>query len=322
MERKMLIRDIKVQPDLVLAPIASFTDTSFRRKVKDIGGCGLIFSEMISVEALIRCSGKTLKMLKFSEDEKPIAIQISGCHMMRMVEAAKMIEDRGVDIIDINMGCPARKVVKSGAGAALMNNLPLAAKIIETINKNVSIPVMVKIRAGWKNGDKKGIKTAIAAQEAGASAITVHPRYRYDFFSEKADWSLIEEVKSSVSIPVIGNGDVKEAKDAIRMKEETRCDGVMIGRAAINNPWIFKQIVDLMEGREPHPVTLEDKKKFALEHFKLLQEYEEENIALHRMKSFTGWYFKGIPGGSKFRRRLNDVRTITEFFDGALDYLS
>lgn len=318
----MLIGNINIQPNLALAPIANFTDTIFRKKVKNIGGCGLTYSEMISVEALVRGSRKTLKMLEFSESERPIAIQILGSNVMRMVEGAKMIEDEGADIIDINMGCPAKKVVKAGAGCALMNNIPLAAKIIETIRRNVSIPVTLKMRAGWERGDKKGIGTAIAAQEAGASAVAVHSRYRYDSFSEEADWLLIEKIKSSVKIPVIGNGDVKEARDAIRMKEETGCDGVMIGRAAMSNPWIFKQTVDLRKGQEPHLATLDDRKKFAREHFHLLLKHEEETIALHRMKSFTSWYFKGIPGGIKFRRRLNSLRNTSDFFDSVLDYLS
>lgn len=317
----MLIRNIKIEPDLVLAPIASFTDTIFRKKVKEIGGCGLIFSEMISVEALTRKSQKTQKMLSFCKEEKPIAIQISGCNVERMVEAAKIIESRGPDIIDINMGCPARKVVKTGAGSALMNNLPLASKIINMVRKAVTIPVTVKIRAGWEREDKKGIPLAIAAEEAGASAITVHPRYRYDSFGDKADWPLIGEVKSLVSIPVIGNGDVKEAKDAVRMKSETGCDAVMVGRAAVRNPWIFKQIVDLRSGQAPLFASFEDRKRFAREHFHLLLEYEDEKVALHRMKSFAGWYFKGIPGGIQFRRRLNSVRTASEFLESSLDYL-
>ncbi len=317
----MFIRDIKIEQDLVLAPIASFTDTTFRMKVKGIGGCGLIFSEMVSVEALTRGCQKTLKMLTFSEIERPIAIQISGTNVTRMVEAAKIVEGRGADIIDINMGCPARKVIKTGAGSALMNNISLASEIIDNLRKAVSIPVTVKIRAGWEKGDKKGLDTAIAAQEAGASAITIHPRYRCDSFGNKADWTLISEVKSSVRIPVIGNGDVKDAKDAIRMKNETGCDAVMIGRAAIRNPWIFKQIVDLRNGQEPFSATLDERKRFAKEHFQLLLEYENEKIALHRMKSFAGWYFKGIPGGINFRRRLNSVRTSSEFLNSALDYL-
>jgi tRNA-dihydrouridine synthase B len=317
----MLIQDIKIEPDLVMAPIASFTDTTFRKKVKDIGGCGLIFSEMISVEALTRGCKKTLKMLTFSETERPIAIQISGCNVMRMVEGAKIIEGKGADIIDINMGCPARKVVKTGAGSALMNNRVLASEIIEKVRQAVSIPVTVKTRAGWEKGDRKGVDMAIAAQEAGASAITMHPRYRYDSYKDQADWSLIGEVKSSVRILVIGNGDVKEAKDAIRMKSETGCDAVMIGRAAVRNPWIFKQTVDLRKGEEPFLATLDDKKQFAREHFHLLLEHENEKIALHRMKSFAGWYFKGIPGGINFRRRLNSVRTPSEFLNSALDYL-
>lgn len=317
----MFIQNIKIEPDLVMAPIASFTDSTFRKKVKEIGGCGLIFSEMISAEALTRGCKKTLKMLMFSETERPIAIQISGWNVMRMAEAAKIIEGRGADIIDINMGCPARKVIKTGAGSALMNNPARASEIIEKVRQAVTIPVTVKIRAGWKKGDKKGIDAGMVAQEAGASAITMHPRYPHDSYGNRADWSLIGELKAIARIPVIGNGDVKNVKDAVRMKSETGCDAVMIGRAAVRNPWIFKQIVDFRKGREPFTATLEDRKRFAREHFHLLLEYENEKIALHRMKSFAGWYFKGIPGGINFRRRLNSVRTPSEFLNSALDYL-
>ena len=318
----MILKDLTIDPDLALAPIAGFTETYFRRMIKKIGGCGLIFSEMVSSEALTRDSKKSYRLIRFSPEEKPIAMQISGADPERMAEAAKIVENAGGDAVDINMGCPARNVVKTGAGSALINDPSRAAAVMKAVKKSVSIPVTVKIRGGWKSGDKKGIAIALSAEDCGASAVTVHPRSRHDSFKEKVEWILIGEIKSVLHIPVIGNGDVKEPQDALRMIEETGCDGVMIGRAAIFNPWIFKQIGQIQNGGIPETVTAADRNKFACEYFRTVLQYEEERSALHRMRSFAGWYFKGVPGALQFRRLLSSIKSASEFFETSLEYLS
>ena len=318
----MILQNLAIEPELILAPIAGFTDTYFRRMIKRIGGCGLIFSEMVSSEALARDSRKSFRLIGFSAEEKPIAIQISGADPKRMAEAAKIIEANRADAVDINMGCPSRNVTRSGAGSALIMNPDLAAEIITAVRESVSIPVTVKIRGGWKSGDKKGIALAHAAEDCGASAVTVHPRARHDSFKEKAEWSLIGEIKSLLKIPVIGNGDVKEPEDALRMMKDTGCDAVMIGRAAIFNPWIFRQIGQMQNGEASGVVAADDRKKFARDYFQMVLLHEEGRAALHRMRSFAGWYFKGVPGALHLRRSLSSIRSASEFFEMALEYLS
>ncbi|MEW5806901.1 MAG: tRNA dihydrouridine synthase DusB [Acidobacteriota bacterium] len=318
----MILKHVIIEPGLALAPIAGFTDTYFRREIKKLGGCGLIFSEMVSSEALTRDSKRSHKIMEFSHAERPIAIQISGANRERMALAAKIVEDSGADILDINMGCPVSRIVKTGAGAALINDPALVARVLRAVTGSVTIPVTVKIRSGWQKWDRKGIELSRIAEENGAAAITVHARSRSDSFKEKAEWPLIGEVKYQVKIPVIGNGDVKEAEDAIRMKRETGCDAVMIGRAAMSNPWIFRQIMQIERGEVPEVISAAERNRFALEHFRILLENEEDRIALHRMRSFAGWYFRRVPGALQYRRLLNSIKTAREFLETSLDYLS
>ncbi len=318
----MILHSLTIEPDFILAPIAGFTDTYFRRMVKKIGGCGLVFSEMVSSEALTRNSKKSFRFMEFTSEEKPISIQISGADHLRMAEAAKIAEAQGADAVDINMGCPARTVVRSGAGSALINDPSRASEVLKAVRASVSIPVTVKIRGGWHSGDRKGIELARIAEECGASAVTVHPRSRQDSFKEKAQWSLIGEIKSLLGIPIVGNGDVVRPDDALRMMKETGCDAVMIGRGAIFNPWIFKQIGQLLNGGVYEPATSMERKKFAVDYFRMVLDNEDERTALHRIRSFAGWYFKRMPGALHLRRSLNSIRSTSEFFATSLEYLS
>ncbi len=318
----MILHSLTIEPGFILAPIAGFTDTYFRRMVKRIGGCGLVFSEMVSSEALTRGSKKSYKFMEFVSEEKPISIQISGANHIAMAQAARIAEAQGADAVDINMGCPAHSVVRSGAGSALINDPSRAAEVLKAVKDSVSIPVTVKIRGGWQSGDRKGIELARIAEECGASAVTVHARSRHDSFKEKAEWLLISEVKSFVRIPVIGNGDVMEPDDALRMMKETGCDAVMIGRGAIFNPWIFRQISQLLSEGVYEPATSMERKKFAVDYFQMVLGNEDERTALHRIRSFAGWYFKGMPGALHLRRSLNSIRSASEFFAISLEYLS
>jgi len=319
----MSIREILQQNPLVLAPMAGITDFPFRMICKRLGA-GLVYSEMLSVEALVREHKRTKGMLKTDPDERPVVFQIFGSKPESLAEAARIVSRGDVDFIDINMGCPVPKVLKCGAGSALLRDIALAREIMSAVVGASRIPVTVKIRLGWDAKNIVALDMARAAESAGIAAITVHGRTKVQGFSGHADWSMIKAVKESVGIPVIGNGDVRSAGDAKRMMDETGCDGVMIGRAVQGNPWIFREALQyLRTGAVPPPPTFEEREAVMQGHLVDMVNLAGENIGVREMRKHLCWYTKGIPGGAEFRERVNhlvsagDVRhEVIRYFEG------
>lgn len=301
----MQIHDILKNNPLVLAPMAGITDFPFRIICKELGA-GIVFSEMVSVEALIREHKRTHGMLHTDPAERPVVFQIFGSKLASMAEAAHIVSRGEVDFIDINMGCPVPKILKSGAGSALLRDLGLAKDIMAAVVQYSKVPVTVKIRLGWDAKNIVAVDFAQAAEAAGISAVTVHARTKAQGFSGHADWAMIKEVKDSVRIPVIGNGDVRSAQDAKRMQDETGCDGVMIGRAAQGNPWIFREAKQYLAtgAIPPHP-TLDERRTIMLRHLHDMVRLVGENIGVREMRKHLCWYTRGLHAGAEFRTRVN-----------------
>ena len=314
----MRIGAVPLDEPLILAPMAGITDQYFRLILKRIGGVGLVTMEFISSEALTRGSVRTRHMMQFSEEERPLAIQIYGSDPERMAEAAAFVEALGADVVDINMGCPANKVLKGCAGAALMGDLGLARRIVASVRRSVSIPVTVKFRLGLDDRSANYLELGRICQDEGAAAVAMHARTARQMFSGRADWERIRDLKSALSIPVSGNGDIETPADALRLWSDTGCDGVMIGRAAVKNPWIFRQIADLRNGRQPVEPGLGERRDLIRYHFECLREREEEAFALHKIRTFTGWYTHGLPNGRALRQRISALASTAHFLD-ALD---
>ncbi len=302
----MKIANITIDNPFVLGPMAGITDSVFRRICKSYG-CGLVFSEMISSKGLFYNDEKTEELLKVYDEEKPMAFQIFGSDPEIMAHAAKKLDCRKNDLLDINMGCPVQKVVKSGDGSALLKNPDLVGSIVKAVVEASSKPVTVKIRIGWDINSINVIDIAKKIEHYGASAVTVHSRTREQFYSGKADWEYIKSVKKSVNIPVIGSGDVFSGKDAVQMLEETGCDGVMIARGARGNPWIFQEARDLLKGSNSFAVGTEEKLDTAIKHFKLLVEEKGEYRASREIRKHVGWYLKGMPHAGEVRRMINTL---------------
>ena len=305
---------ISVDPPLVLAPMAGVTDRQFRLILRRVGGVGLVTMEFVSSEALTRGSQRTVEMMDFCEEERPLSIQIYGSDPHRMAEAARHVESIGADVCDINMGCPANKVLKGCAGCALMGDLDLAREIVATVRKAIRIPLTVKFRAGIRDQALNFIELGKICEGEGVDGVALHPRTAKQMYRGKADWQRIARLKQALSIPVVGNGDVESAGDVLRMFDETGCDGVMIGRASMKNPWIYRQAVSLMAGLVPTEPTLGDRRELILAHFNLLMEQETDvKFAMHKLRTFTGWYTHGLPGGKHLRMQINQLSTPDEF---------
>jgi len=319
----MDIRDVLKNNPLVLAPMAGITDFPFRMICKEMGA-GLVYSEMLSVEALVREHKRTFGMLHTDTRERPVVFQIFGSKPESMAEAAQIVSLGEVDFIDINMGCPVPKVLRSGAGSALMRDLGLATEIMAAVVGASSVPVTVKIRLGWDAQNIVAVDFARAAERTGIVAVTVHGRTKAQGFSGTADWGMIKVVKDSVGIPVIGNGDVRSGMDARRMIDETGCDGVMIGRAIEGNPWIFREAKQYLEtGVVPPLPTLDERKSIMLRHLNDMVRLAGEDIGVLEMRKHLSWYTKGLQGGAEFRERINHMwgvgnikREIAEYFEG------
>ncbi|NPV72931.1 MAG: tRNA dihydrouridine synthase DusB [Pelotomaculum sp.] len=301
----MRIGSVVLDNPVIAAPMAGITDKAFRILAREFG-CGLVCTEMVSDQALLHGNPKTCSLLDVAGEAGPVSVQIFGSNAACMAEAAGIAESRGAGIIDINMGCPTPKIVKNGEGAALMREPEKAARIVRAVVERVKVPVTVKMRKGWDDNSPNAVELARLAAEAGAAAVTVHGRTRSQLYAGKADWEIIAAVKRAVDVPVIGNGDVWTPQDALAMLEQTGCDGVMIGRAALGNPWIFRRTVHFLKTGEllPGPTPAE-KAAMALRHLDLLVEFKGEKVAVWEMRKHAAWYMKGLRGAARLREQVN-----------------
>ena len=307
---------------LVLAPMAGVCDMPYRLICKEMG-CGLMYTEMISAMGLKYGDRNTLKILEMSEDERPVAAQVFGSDPEVVAYGARIMETKGADLIDINMGCPVPKVVRSGEGCALMRRPDLAARIVERVKASVDVPVTVKIRKGWDDLTANAVEFARACVEAGADAVAVHGRTRSQGYSGKADWNVIAEVAAAVSVPVIGNGDVVEPEDAVRMLELTGCAGVMIGRGAMGNPWIFRRALHcLRTGETPAEPSPAERIGLALRHLDMAVAFKGEKVASKEMRKHLAWDIRGLRGAARMREVINscpDSASLRRAMEGYLD---
>lgn len=309
----MNIGNIELSAPLALAPMAGITDLPFRLICRRLG-CGMTVSEMVSAKGLLYKNVKTTEMLRIDNGERPTAIQLFGSVPAELAEAARMVEASGADMIDFNMGCPVPKIVNNGEGSALMKNPQLAHDILAAMVKAVKIPVTVKFRAGWDDNNRNAVEIARAVEAAGVSAVAVHGRTRQQFYEGKADWSIIADVKQAVKVPVFGNGDIFTVADGLRMLEQTGCDGLMIGRGADGNPWLFTALAAALRGEPlPEPPSLKERLAQAAEHLEMLIAYKNEVVAVKEMRRHISAYLKGMPHAAEFRGRFHKVDTQEQF---------
>jgi tRNA-dihydrouridine synthase B len=311
--QELRIRDVVVRPAQILAPMAGITDTAFRQFIKRLGGCGLILTEFVSSEGLLRQNLRSRRYLCFREEERPIAAQIFGADPQRLGDAARLVEDLGFDLVDLNLGCPAKKVVKGG-GSGLLRDLPRLEKILRSIRVAVRLPFTVKMRAGWSEREIVAVEVARLAEACGVEAIAVHPRTRMQDFRGRADWHIIGNVKASVRVPVIGNGDVVTPQDAQALFEQTGCDAVMLGRAALTNPWIFRQMAEYFRTGTYTGATEADRYELIRTYYHMLIR-EETPDALGKMKQFACWFTHGVRNGGELRRGVHGAREVREVLE-------
>lgn len=300
----MKIATLTIDTPFVLAPLAGYTDSPMRRIARRFGAA-MVWTEMVSAEGAVRGSEATLGLLEFTPWERPIAFQLFGADPDSMAGAGKRVEQLGPDMIDLNVGCPARKVVKGGSGAALMRDTGLLADVATALVQTVDVPVTAKIRSGWDEHSINAPEVAGILEGCGVAAVTVHPRTRAQGFKGRSGWGVIADVRRSVGIPVIGNGDVREPADALRMMDETSCDAVMIGRGAVGNPWLFRRAVGLeRDGVDPGPPSLDDRVRVAIEHLDLMVEAKGESRGVMEMRKHLVAYLRGAPGAARLRAEL------------------
>jgi len=309
------IRDLIIDPPLVLAPMAGHTDSLFRTAVKRFGGCGLVFTELVSTEGMTRRQEQSARLARFEEEERPVAVQIFGASPARMAESAVMVEAAGADVIDINIGCPVKKVVRQGGGSNLLRDMPLMENIFRAVRAAIRAPLTVKIRTGWDHDSINAVEVLKLAEDCGIEALTIHGRTRSDMFSGRADWRTIAEVKARARIPIIGNGDVFAPEDAARMFQETGVDGVMLGRGALGNPWLIRQAWDRLNGRPVTLFTASERAAFVIEFLGKLSRELPPPVVLGKLKKLGGCLSKGFPGSSRLRARMHAARTTEEFFE-------
>lgn len=311
----MIIGNITLDNNIILAPMAGVSDLPFRLLCHE-QGAGLVCMEMISAKAILYHNRNTESLLEIHPQEGPVSLQLFGSDPAIMADIAARIEDRPFQILDINMGCPVPKIVGNGEGSALMKNPLLAGQIIEAVVKAVGKPVTVKIRKGFDEEHVNAVEMAHVAQESGAAAVAVHGRTREQFYSGKADWDIIRQVKQAVSIPVIGNGDVVDGESALALLQQTGCDGIMIGRACQGNPWIFREVKNFLESGQicPRPTNREIVDTI-LRHARLQLQYKGEYIGIREMRKHVSWYSAGVPNSARFRAEINAMESMEELMD-------
>lgn len=314
------IRDIEINPPLILSPMAGVTDYTFRRLIKRRGGVGLVVSEFISVEGLTRHNPKSKRQMFFDEEERPFAVQIFGGQPERMRMGAEMAEEVGADILDVNCGCPAPKVVKNGGGSGLLRDLTRLETILREIKKAITIPLTLKMRVGYSESTINAVEVAKMAVDCGVEHIQVHGRTKEQGYKGLANWDIIRAVKEAVDVPVCGNGDITTIEYGMAKWKESGVDGILIGRGAMQNPWIFRQFNDALHGREIYQPDLDEKKAVLLEFFEMLREEMPEIVALGKMKQLAGQFTKGLVGGAQFRQTLYHSHSSTEILDNISIY--
>lgn len=321
----MKIGSVQLENPVISAPMAGITDKAYRILAKE-AGCGLVCTEMVSDQALLYGNVKTGAILNIAGESRPVSIQIFGSDPAYMAGSAEIVESCGASLIDINMGCPTPKIVRNGEGSALMKDVEKAAKIVKSVVDKVQVPVTVKMRKGWDEKSVNAVELARAVVDAGAAAVTVHGRTRSQFYSGKADWGAIAAVKKAVKVPVIGNGDIWSPLDALAMMEETGCDAVMIGRAALGNPWMFSRTVHFLKYGEllPEPKP-EEKVAMAQRHLDLLVQFKGERVAVWEMRKHAAWYTRGMRGSARLRDLINkagsreEISSILVLFEENVD---
>ena len=307
----MNIGSVKLENKTILAPLAGITNLPFRLIAKE-AGCALVCSEMVSAHGLVNGSHRTRQLLDSQPDEKPLSVQIFGSQPDVMAEAAHLVESSGADVIDINFGCAVRKIVKTGSGVALMRAPGTAAAVIRAVRRTVALPLTIKIRSGWDPTGRQAFEISEIAESCGVDAIAIHPRTATQGFSGRADWTIIRELKRRLAVPVIGNGDIFSADDAMAMLAQTGCDAIMIGRKAIGNPWIFSRIRARMQGETEPDVGLDQRFDMMRRYLRESVKYFGEDIACRMMRSRLCWFAKGLLNSSQFRKSINHISTQAE----------
>ena len=315
----MKIGGLVLENPLILAPMAGITQVPFRRLARE-AGCALVVTEMVSADGLVHRGQKTVELVKSHPKEWPLSVQIFGADPEVMREAAYVVQAEGADLLDINLGCSVRKVIRQGAGAALMREPKRLEAILKAIRTAVSLPLTVKMRSGWNPSGDQAVTAARIAEDCGVDAVAIHPRTALQGFGGRADWALIARLKGCLSIPVIGNGDIRTPDDVLRMQQETGCDAVMVGRASIGNPWIFVQALDLMHGRCPKSPDLSTRLQGILRYMDYAVNHFGEGPAVRTMRSSLGWFVKGLPRCSRFRAAITRLKSRKEMMDAVQAY--
>ncbi|ACM20076.1 TIM barrel oxidoreductase NifR3 [Geotalea daltonii FRC-32] len=320
MKTLLSLGSLQLENNLILAPMAGLTNLPMRILARECGAA-LTFTEMISVNGLVREGKKTFDLLRRDPMDRPMGIQIFGDDPQLLAEGARLVEQYG-ELIDINMGCPVRKVVGSGAGSALLREPAKVGMIIKAVRKATSLPLTIKIRTGWGAADHTFLEIGRIAEAEGVDGVTLHPRSRAQMFEGHADWSRIRELKEALSIPVIGSGDIFTAADVVAMIDQTGCDGVMVARGGLGNPWLFREALALLSGNEPIPPTAAEKRSLALRHLDLFLEATGEHVAVREMRKHLSWYAKGMPGAAHFRAMINHIEDRTALIAALEDFFS